>query len=52
MLKLNTTMKKDKINQIFKDVFNLFLIEIKKKNYGCRKRFINCLIQVGAQLKK
>jgi len=34
MLKLNTTMKKDKINQIFKDAFNLFLIEIKKKNYG------------------
>jgi len=24
-------MKKDKINQIFKDVFNLFLIEIKKR---------------------
>jgi len=23
MLKLNTTMKKDKINQIFKDEFNL-----------------------------
>ena len=31
MPKLNTTMKKDKINQIFKDVFNLFLIEIKKR---------------------
>ena len=24
-------MKKDKINQIFKDAFNLFLIEIKKE---------------------
>jgi len=31
MLKLNTTMKKDKINQIFEDEFNLLLIKRKKK---------------------
>ena len=31
MPKLNTTMKKDKINQIFEDEFNLFLIEKKKR---------------------
>ena len=37
MLKLNTTMKKDKINQIFKDVFNLFLIEIKKRTMGTER---------------
>ena len=37
MLKLNTTMKKDKINQIFKDVFNLFLIEIKKRTMGAER---------------
>jgi len=31
MPKLNTTMKKDKINQIFEDEFNLLLIKRKKK---------------------
>jgi len=31
MLKLNTTMKKDKINQIFEDEFNLLLIKRKKE---------------------
>lgn len=37
MLKLNTTMKKDKINQIFKDAFNLFLIDIKKRTLGAER---------------
>jgi len=31
MPKLNTTMKKDKINQIFEDEFNLLLIKRKKE---------------------
>jgi len=33
-------MKKDKINQIFKDVFNLFLIEIKKRTMVAERDFL------------
>jgi len=37
MPKLNTTMKIDKINQIFEDEFNLFLIERKKELWNQSK---------------
>ena len=37
MPKVNTTMKIDKINQIFEDEFNLFLIERKKELWNQRK---------------
>lgn len=37
MPKLNTTMKIDKINQIFEDEFNLFLIRRKKELWNQSK---------------
>ena len=37
MPKLNTTMKIDKINQIFEDEFNLFLIKRKKELWNQSK---------------
>ena len=37
MPKLNTTMKIDKINQIFEDEFNLFLIRRKKELWSQSK---------------
>ena len=37
MPKLNTTMKIDKINQIFEDEFNLFLIRSKKELWNQSK---------------
>jgi len=47
MLKLNTTMKKDKINQIFKDEFNLTRVE-EKKNYGASARFFDGPIELSS----